>query len=387
MHMRLLKFVSLQAALAAATIVSAQHYPIEASSMADMLSRSGWKTRIVTEPHVCALLVSRDKKGTYLFTFQRAGDTYERYVCEEPNLLKKYNWASDPGNLFFGPWPVSESVALAKAFGYYDSSFQVVAKQTAKCEVPEVSKFPLPEKTRRLTRQEAKLILAGLKKSDEVYKNFEDNKGHTIHGLPYDTDVFQAWAYKNWYVMDLQSKQFEGVGYYQFLFRTVANRIQMMWNWPEDGDSIVYKPEFRLAQKLIADSKMNVYWDVDDSKFAKTGLWMRERLKKPSHAWIWTPDEMDAIVQKLDRLSNDKKMLLYAKSGKWAVAQFYDDNNVLRVIEFLDGKILHDYNLDQAIDSAAHLKDDDLWYSYEGVARQGGHPFIMEALYKNANKR
>ena len=381
------KFVSLLAVLAAVSFAPAQHHPIEATSMAAMFSRSGWKTRLVTEPHVSALLVSNGKKGTYMFTFQRSSDTYQRYVCDDPNLLKEYNSSSEPINLFFGPWPVNESVALAKAFGYYVPAFRAAAAKAATHEVPETSKFPTPENTRRLTRQEAKLILATLKKSGEVDKDFENEKGDKIHGLPNDTDIFQAWGYKNWYVMDLQSKQFESVGYYEYLFRTVGNRIQMMWSWPQDGNSITFKPDFRLAQKLVADSNMSIYWDQDNMRLARAGLWMRERLKKPAHAWVWTANEVAGIVRKLDRFSTEKKMLLYAKSGKYAVAQFYDDKNVLRVVEFIDGKVWHDYTLDDAVDRALHLTEDDLWYSYEGVARQGGHPFIIEALYKNANKR
>jgi len=385
--MHSLKFVSLTAAMLASAAACAQHYPAEATAMADMFSRSGWKTRIIAQPHVYALTVSRDKKQTYLFTFEKGDDTYQRYVCGETNLLNKYNSSNNPSDLFFGPWPVSETIALAKATGYYTPGFQILAKNNAKFEVPEVAKFPIPEKPRKLTKQEAKLVLQGLKKSDEVYKSFTDENNKSIHGLPDDTTVREAWAYKNWYAMDLRSKKYEGVGYYQFLFRTNGNHIHLLWNWPEDGQFLVFKPEFDLANTLVEKSRMNIYWDVDTTKFGQAGLWMRERLKRPPHASAWTPDEMDTVIKQLDRLSNDKKMLIYAKSGRAGVAQFYDDNNVLRVVEFKGGVITKDCNLEQAEDRALHLTDDDLWYCYEGVARQGGHPFIIESLYRNAHGR
>ncbi|MES2461226.1 MAG: hypothetical protein V4671_11650 [Armatimonadota bacterium] len=101
---------------------------------------------------------------------------------------------------------------------------------------------------------------------------------------------------------------------------------------------------------------------------------------------VWSPQEQKSILQKLAVKGEVFKGLVYASKNARAVAQFYDGSDDLRYAEFANGELVRTRSLEEAITHLDQTNSSDIWWCYNGVSQQFGHPKVIQSLYKNVRK-
>ena len=160
----------------------------------------------------------------------------------------------------------------------------------------------------------------------------------------------------------------------------------MEYNWPEDGTFMPFKSRFDEWLPIVRLSGHGAVWS-HAGDYGQAGVWLRRRLKTVALATTWSLGEkIDTIARLLD-VSKKLTMLVDARSGKVGVAQFYDGDGEMKVVEITQGEVTATLDLEGACERASISPDADTWRAYEGICRQAGHPYMILSLYGNARFR
>jgi hypothetical protein len=68
------------------------------------------------------------------------------------------------------------------------------------------------------------------------------------------------------------------------------------------------------------------------------------------------------------------------------VVQFYNADDELRFAEFLNGELLRTRSLEEAVKHVESTNSSDVWWCYNGVSQQFGHPDLISVLYQHRMK-
>ena len=93
------------------------------------------------------------------------------------------------------------------------------------------------------------------------------------------------------------------------------------------------------------------------------------------------------MLAKLKVASSTVHGLVFAKSGSFSVAFYYNEEGEPQVTEFEDGEVVQSHGIDDAAKRAENTAEKDLWQCYELVCRQFAHPALTLAVYRNEAMR
>lgn len=355
----------------------------EVENLSIAFKRSGWTCQTTVLEDHAVLLVKDSATPQYAFVFERRAEQFLRFPGADPNLSADHCRAGSQDFMWFDTGDWRSLVSFAKANKLASEGMDELELAWAKAAQPKLESIPRPKSPRKATAEEGRELVGLLLESNTVYKSFTSDKGESVDGLPFGTTVKAAWLMGDCAYLDLENKEFRGVGFYPFIVQYGKYSMRLLWNWPEDSSSLVLSPAFADIIPLCEKAGRNGLWNDLNEKAGQAGLWFRAQLSRPPKA---SACEAEWITKTgypaLSKIGTESRMTVFAQAGKWKVAQMYEGEN-LHYVEFEGDSIVADLNVEKATDSISSTKDVQLLACYELVCRQAGHPDVCLALFKN----
>lgn len=355
-------------------------------SLKKRFDEASWKTQIRHTSFHAILTVSDGSRTWYMFRFQNWHDGLRRNPTSDPNLLSFHFVGPEPISVFFeeSDWP--EMAKFAVELGFSSETVQEYRVEAAKTAGLDMTKHRGENRPALMRTSDAQAVVAELRREGHVQRLIGDSTGERIEDLPYDTEVRKAVVLRDTAWLQLTSESNPLHTKYPVICRLTERGLSVIFEHANDIRGLPFHPAFPEIVSIFMEHKdLGDWWNYYEESQGQAGLWFRSQLASSGDFGVWSPTEAWEVIRKLDQVSPLQKGLVYARSGGRAVAQFYDTRDQLMFVEFLDDEIIAIRDLEAATATIEKTGTRSLWWAYNGVSRQFGHPAVIQALHRSKN--
>ncbi len=274
---------------------------------------------------------------------------------------------------------------IAPKFGFTVEQLEPLVAEATK-NAPEVFLLSSPH-TRELTESEGQKLVRYIRSAGLVRRSVYDAQGERVEDLPFDAKMLRGYVSGDIVWLDLQSRADFLFVKYSFIARLSTSGPRIIFQHANDIGQLPFDPAFPEVVKLYTEAKgLYAWWNYYEAGQGQPGLWFRTQLQKACPFQAWSPDEQVKVLEELTDKGPLFTGLVYARTKARAIAQFYNNDGNLRFAEFLDGSLLRTRSLEEATTHLESTNSSEVWWSYNGVCQQFGHPDMIRALYKTRAK-
>ncbi len=346
---------------------------------------AGWKTDTHTTSFHNLLVVSAGEELHYIFRFEKWPGGLRGTATRDPNVRSDRYVGGDPMITFFEVPEWREMEPIATNLGFDAETFKNYAPKASR-QLPASLSLTSPI-VRELTSSERKAILQVIRAGGLVQRTVYDASGERIEELPFDTRVIKAYKYLDLFWVMLNSKVDPIITKYAVILRVTPSGGRPIFQHADDISQLPFDAAFPEIVTIYKGSKgLFPWWNYYDDDQGQVGLWFRKQLQKSGSFRVWSPQEQETILSKLVDKGPKFTGLVYASKNARAIAQFYNASGDLRYAEFIDNELVRTRSLEEAITHLEQTNSSDVWWCYNGVSQQFGHPSLIKCLYKTRHK-
>lgn len=346
-----------------------------------LYKRAGWTTETIETSQHKALIVRDGASVGYVLKFEKWGSDLRRFPGSDPNFESKLAMSGSSMGMFLDTFDFRELAQFASKVGLDPGDVQ---KEVAdRGPALHVSVKAGDSKVTAISAENGKLLIAALRKNGEILRTVYSAGGETVEELPFDTRMKSGVGYKNLFWLELESKANPLHTKYPVILRIVSDQIEVLFDHANGIGTLPFLPAFSDIVAMYNGSKKEMWdvWNYYEKDQGQAGLWFRGELRRPGSFELWSPADMKGVLGKLNEQTKVTRGLVYAKSGRFGVAQYYDDENSLCFAEFYDGELTDVKSLEEAMEALESTSTSSRWWAYNGVCRQFGLDDMIRILY------